>query len=38
MSIGSAGLYGSATIVNSDLFNDVSHLEEQVPALSTSYI
>ena len=38
MSIGSAGLYGSATIVNSDLFNDVSDLKEQVTTLSTSYL
>ena len=27
MSISSAGLYGSATIVNSDLFQDVSDLK-----------
>ena len=30
MSISSTGLYGSATIVNSDLFNDVEDLKEQV--------
>jgi hypothetical protein len=36
MSISSTGLYGSATIVNSDLFNDVSDLKEQVTTLSTS--
>jgi hypothetical protein len=35
MSISSTGLYGSATIVNSDLFNDV---KEQVTTLSTSYL
>ena len=38
MSISSTGLYGSATIVNSDLFNDVSDLKEQVTTLSTSYL
>ncbi len=37
MSISSTGLYGSATIVNSDLFNDVETLKEQVTTLSTSY-
>ncbi len=37
MSISSTGLYGSATIVNSDLFNDVEDLKEQVTTLSTSY-
>ena len=36
MSISSTGLYGSATIVNSDLFNDVEALKEQVTTLSTS--
>ena len=36
MSISSTGLYGSATIVNSDLFNDVETLREQVTTLSTS--
>ncbi len=30
MSISSTGLYGSATIVNSDLFNDVSDLHTYV--------
>ena len=30
MSISSTGLYGSATIVNSDLFSDVEVLKEQV--------
>jgi len=38
MSISSTGLYGSATIVNSDLFNDVENLKEQVTTLSTSYL
>ncbi len=36
MSISSTGLCGSATIVNSDLFNDVETLKEQVTTLSTS--
>ena len=36
MSISSTGLYGSATIVNSDLLNDVESLKEQVTTLSTS--
>jgi hypothetical protein len=38
ISISSTGLYGSATIVNSDLFNDVEALKEQVTTLSTSYL
>ena len=38
MSISSTGLYGSATIVNSDLFNDVETLKEQETTLSTSYL
>jgi hypothetical protein len=38
MSISSTGLYGSATIVNSDLFNDVEDLKEQVTTLSSSYL
>jgi hypothetical protein len=38
MSISSTGLCGSATIVNSDLFNDVESLKEQVTTLSTSYL
>ena len=38
MSISSTGLYGSATIVNSDLFNDVAALIEQVTTLSTSHL
>ena len=38
MSTSSTGLYGSATIVNSDLFNDVETLKEQVTTLSTSYL
>jgi hypothetical protein len=33
MSISSTDLYGSATIVNSDLFNDVEDLKEQVTNL-----
>ncbi len=37
MSIRSTGLYGSATIVNSDLFSDVEVLKEQVTTLLTSY-
>jgi hypothetical protein len=37
MSLSSTGLCGSATIVNSDLFNDVEVLKEQVTTLSTSY-
>jgi hypothetical protein len=36
MSIRSTGLNGSATIVNSDLFNDVETLKVQVTTLSTS--
>ena len=32
MSISSTGLYGSATIVNSDLFNDVEDLNTHVPS------
>ena len=38
MSISSTGLYGSATIVNSDLFTDVETLKEQVTTLSTTYL
>jgi len=38
MSISSSGLYGSATIVNSDLFNDVEALKEEMVTLSTSYL
>ncbi len=38
MSISSTGLYGSASIVNSDLFNDVEDLKQQVTSLSTSYL
>ncbi len=33
MSISSTGFYRSATIVNSDLFNDVEDLKEQVTTL-----
>jgi hypothetical protein len=36
MSISSPGQYGSATIVNSDLFGDVE--KEQVITLSTSFL
>ena len=36
MSISSTGLYGSATIVNSDLFTDVETLKETVTTLNTS--
>jgi hypothetical protein len=38
MSISSTGLYGSATIVNSDLFNDVEALKEEMVTSSTSYL
>ena len=38
MSISSTGLYGSAVLINSDLFQDVSDLNEQVTTLSTSYL
>ena len=38
MSISSTGLYGSASIMNNDLFNDVEALKEQVTTLSTSYL
>ena len=38
MSISSTGLYGSATIVNTDIFDDVEALKEQVTTLSTSYL
>ena len=38
MSISSTGLYGSATIVNSDLFTDVETLKEEITTLSTSYL
>jgi hypothetical protein len=38
MSISSAGLYGSATIVNTDFFDDVNTLKEPVTTLSTSYL
>jgi hypothetical protein len=38
MSLSSTGLYGSATIVNSDLFSDVEDLTVQVTTLSTSYL
>ena len=37
MSISSTGLYGSATIVNTDIFDDVQALKEQVTTLSTSF-
>jgi hypothetical protein len=35
MSISSTGLYGSATIVNTDIFDDLLTLKEEVTALST---
>ena len=38
MSISSTGLYGSATIVNTDIFDDVQALKEEVTTLSTSYL
>ena len=38
MSTSSTGLYGSATIVNTDIFDDVQALKEQVTTLSTSYL
>ena len=38
MSISSTGLYGSATIVNSDLFTDVETLKETVTTLNTAYL
>ena len=38
MSISSTGLYGSATIVNTDLFDDIEALKEEVTTLSTSYL
>ena len=37
MSISSTGLYGSATIVNTDIFDDVQALKEEIVTLSTSY-
>ena len=36
MSISSTGLYGSATIVNTDIFDDVQALKEVMVTLSTS--
>ena len=38
MIISSTGLHGSATIVNTDIFDDVNALKEQVTTLSTSYL
>ena len=38
MSIISTCLYGSATIVNSDLFNDVETLKETVTTLNPTYL
>ena len=38
MSISSTGLYGSAVLINSDLFQDVSDLKEEMVTLSTSYL
>jgi hypothetical protein len=37
MSVSSTGLCGSATIVNTDIFDNVQALKEQVTTLSTSY-
>jgi hypothetical protein len=38
MSISSTGLYGSATLANSDLFNNVETLKETVTTLNTTYL
>jgi hypothetical protein len=38
MSISSTGLYGSASIVNTDIFDDLLTLKEEVTALSTIYL
>ena len=38
MSISSTGLYDSATIVNTDIFDDLLTLKEEVTALSTIYL
>ncbi len=38
MSISPTGLYGPATIVNTDLFDDIEALKEEVTTLSTSYL
>jgi hypothetical protein len=38
MSISSKGLYGSATMVNTDIFDDVQALKEEMVTLSTSYL
>ena len=38
MSISSTGLYGSATLVKSDLFNDVETSKETVTTLNTTYL
>jgi hypothetical protein len=38
MSISSTGLHGSATLVNTDIFDDVIALKEKVTTLSTSYL
>ena len=38
MSMSSTGLYGSATIVNTDFFDDVQAFKEQVTTLSTFYL
>jgi hypothetical protein len=37
MSISSTGLYGSATIVNTDIFDDVQALKEQVTTLGEGF-
>jgi hypothetical protein len=38
MSISSTELYGASTIVNTDLFDDVLTLKEEMVTLSTSYL
>jgi hypothetical protein len=38
MSISSTGLYGSATIVNTDIFDDVQAFKEENVTLSISYL
>jgi Leucine-rich repeat (LRR) protein len=38
MSISSTGLYGNATLVATDLFDDVQALKEEMVTLSTSYL
>ena len=38
MSISSTGIYGGATIVNTDLFDDVEKLKSDVNVFTTSYL